>query len=172
MYFPYTRDEAGALEGFLLKKHFTPGQVAKGDVNASNLQDYVASAQTSVRKWHEIHFPHRATLLGDGVRRELERLGRLSRGAFEPLIMAALQTGADEGDLKALLRSAERFVFVVNRLCRTRADAGDYEFYRLAHELFSGQRTLEQAVRAIDARTDRHFSKDKAVTEQLPTPLP
>lgn len=79
--------------------------------------------------------------------------------------MAALQTSTDEDDLKGLLRSAERFVFVVNRLCRTRADAGDYEFYRLAHELFSKQRTLAQVVQATDDRTNRHFSKDRAIAE-------
>ncbi len=88
--------------------------------------------QNSVRKWHEIHFPHRAILLSDILRRELERLERLGRGAFEPLLMAALQISNDEGELKRLLTTAERFVFVVNRLCRTRADAGDYEFYRLS----------------------------------------
>ena len=165
MYFPYTRDEANALERFLLNKHFTPGQVRNGEVSASNLQEYVASVQASVRKWHEIHFPHRATLLSDTVRRELERLERLGRGAFEPLLMAALQISVDEGELKKLLITAERFVFVVNRLCRTRADAGDYEFYRLAHDLFSNQKTLAQAIRAIEDRTSRHFSKEKAITE-------
>jgi uncharacterized protein DUF1524 len=165
MYFPFTRDEANALERFLLNKHFTPGQVGKGEVNASNLQNYVASVQLSVRKWHEIHFPHRATSLSDGVRRELERLERLSRGAFEPLLMAALQISSDEGELKGFLTAAERFVFVVNRLCRTRADAGDYEFYRLAHELFSRQKTMAQVIEAIDDRTIRHFSKDKAIAE-------
>jgi hypothetical protein len=51
----------------------------------------VTSVQDSVRKWHEINFPNLATSLAEPVRRELERLDRLGRGAFEPLMMAAMQ---------------------------------------------------------------------------------
>ena len=164
MYFDYDRREADALERSLLQTHFTPKSVGERAV-ATSLQDYVASVQASVRKWHEIHFPHRATALSDDVRRELERLDRLGRGAFEPLMMAALQICEDESELKRLLASAEQFVFVANRLCRTRADAGDTEFYRLAHELFKRAKTPAQAIQAIDDRTTKHFSGEKAIAE-------
>ena len=165
MYFKYNRDEANALEKFLLTEHFTVRKVADGDVNAKCLQDYVASIQNSVRKWHEVHFPHRDNSLSDAIRRSLERLDRLGRGAFEPLLMAALQISKRESELQELLQSAERFIFVVNRLCRVRADAGDNEFYRLAHEVFRERKTLPEATYIINERTDRHFSKDKAITE-------
>ena len=166
MYFTYARNEAGELEKFLLNRHFTVKNVADGRVKAADLQNYVASIQNSVRKWYEIHFPNRANSLSDELQRGLERLDRLGReGAFEPLLMAALQTGTQEGELRKLLQAAERFVFVVNRLCRSRADAGDSEFYGLAHDIFSREKTVEEAIQAINNRTDRHFSKEKALME-------
>ena len=96
-----------------------------------------------------------------------ERLGRLGRGAFEPLIMAAmLKEGANEGGrLTKLLAAAERFVFVVSRLCHRRADAGDNEFYRLAGQLFRDEKTLSDLAQLVDEATDRKFSAEKAQTE-------
>ena len=165
MYFTYTRDEAGELQKFLLTTHFTVQNVITSNVTAAILQEYVASIQNSARRWYEIHFPHRATSLAENVRRGLEKHDRLGRGAFDPLIMAALQTSNDEGEITELLRAAERFIFVVNRLCRSRADTGDNEFYRLAHELFKREKTIGEAIQAINERTSRHFSKEKAITE-------
>ncbi len=165
MYFPYNRDEAGALERFLLGKHFTTKRVADGELGAANLQHYVASIQHSVQNWRKIYFPLKASALPDDVRGALDGLDRLGRGAFEPLLMGALQVTEDEGDLLGLLNAAEQFVFVVNRLCRVRADAGDYEFYRLANEVYSRQTTVPKAREQINARTARHFSKEKALTE-------
>jgi hypothetical protein len=91
MYFTFARNEAGELEKFLLNRHFTVKNVVDNTVQAADLQNYVGSIQSSVRSWHEIHFPSRANSLSDEVRRGLERLDRLGRGAFEPLLIAALQ---------------------------------------------------------------------------------
>ena len=165
MYFPYNRDEANALEKFLLGREFTANRVFERQIEAVQLQNYVASVHHSVQRWYEIHFPQRASGLSDGVRSELERLDRLDRAAFEPLIMAALQVRAEVHELQKLLQAAERFIFVVNRLCRVRSDTGDFEFYRVANEVFSKNTTVTQATLQINNRTVRHFSRDKAVTE-------
>jgi len=166
MYFTYAREQASQFSSFLLNTHFTPQRTRAGSLNAADLQTYVSSIQDSVRKWHDVYFPERATSLSEGTRRELEKLDRLGRGAFEPLIMAALQIGVEDGaGVIELLRAAERFIFLISGVCRRRADTGDSEFYRLAHQVFSRETALAQAVEAINARTERHFSVEKAITD-------
>jgi hypothetical protein len=166
MYFTYARDQAGQFGSFLLDTYFTPQRVGARQLSASDLQTYVTNVQNSVRKWDEIHFPSRATAQSESVRRGLERLDRLGRGAFGPLLMAAMQVGGnDQSGLLALLQASERFIFIVSRVCQRRADTGDSEFYRLAHEVFDGQKTLAQAVQTINERSERHFSVEKAITD-------
>jgi hypothetical protein len=165
MYFVYAREEAGQFALFLLDEHFTAGRAGSGSLPINELQRYVSSVQNSARKWHAMHFPQRVDGLADEVRRGLERLDRLGRGAFEPLIMGALQRDSEKSELEVLLREAERFVFLVGRLCQRRADTGDSKFYRLAGEVFRGECTLREATDAIRERTDRFFSIEKATTE-------
>jgi hypothetical protein len=128
------------------------------------LQQYVNSIQSSVRKWHAIHFPHRAKDLSEEVRNQLQQLDRLGRGAFEPLIMAAMQKSANDTDLTALLAAAERFVFLVSRLSQRRSDAGDNEFYRLTGQVYRGEKTLADATETVNSRTSFYFSAEKATT--------
>jgi hypothetical protein len=165
MYFTYARDEAGQFSNFLLGKHFTTQRVSVGALTAPELQRYVTSVQDSVRKWHALHFPDRATDLGEEVSRSLERLTRLGRGAFEPLIMSAMQKSSHDADLLELLSAAERFVFAVGRLCQRRSDAGDSEFYRLAGKLFRNEKTLLETIQSIQERCVFYFSPEKAATE-------
>jgi Protein of unknown function (DUF1524) len=168
MYFPYERAEANTLEKFLLTKQFTVENIEDRTVQAESLQQYVTSVQSSVRKWHEIWFPHRANSLKDEVGWALHRLDRLGRGAFEPLLLAALQVIDDKDELTGLLKAMERFIFVVHRLCGARKDAGDFQFYRLAHRVFqpgAERTTIPEATRQIKNRTDELFKSQKAIDE-------
>jgi Protein of unknown function DUF262/Protein of unknown function (DUF1524) len=165
MYFTYSREEEDQFASFLLDQHFTTERTNSGSLTVGDLQDYVTSVQNSVRKWHTINFPSRANELPEDVRRSLERLDRLGRGAFEPLIMAALQKRLPNAEVVALLDAAERFVFLVARLCQRRSNTGDSEFYRVASQLFRGEKTLAEVTQIIRERTDHYFSVEKAVSE-------
>ena len=165
MYFAYERAEANALRRFLLTKEFTVQNVESGRVEATSLQQYVESLQQSVQKWHEIWFPHRASSLKPKVCEGLRRLNMLDRGAFEPLLLAAFQVSDDENELTRLLQAMERFIFLVHRLCGARKDTGDYQFYRLAHRVFERERTIPEAMREIQRRTDELFTNQKAIDE-------
>lgn len=79
--------------------------------------------------------------------------------------MAAKQRGAENSEFDSLLRAAERFVFLVGRLCQRRADTGDSKFYRLAGEVFRGEQSLSEATAAIRDSTERFFSLEKATTD-------
>ncbi|HEX5422773.1 MAG TPA: HNH endonuclease family protein [Candidatus Acidoferrales bacterium] len=165
MYFTYSRDEAGKFASFLLDEHFTAERAGSGDLSIDEIQGYVSSIQSSARTWHAIHFPERVTGLSDKLRRGLERLDRLARGAFEPLMMAALQADAKDTELGALLGAAERFIFLVGRVCQRRADTGDSRFYRLASEVFRREKTLSEATEKIRERTEEFFSLEKATAD-------
>jgi hypothetical protein len=167
MYFTFAKDKPGQFSSFLLDERFTTQNIEENRLTIGELQNYVTSIQSSVRKWHQIHFPSRADGLEEGMRRGLERLGRLGRGAFEPLIMAAMlkQSMHREENVTKLLAAAERFVFVVSRLCQRRADAGDSKFYSLAGELFRGDQTLADATQTVHEGTEKRFSAEKAQTE-------
>jgi hypothetical protein len=163
MYFTYARDRAGQFSSFLLDEHFTADRVLSGELTVLDVQNFVDSIQASVRKWHAIHFPHVASDLSDPVRRGLEQLARLGRGAFEPLIMAAIQKRVTQEQLVKLLASAERFVFLVGRVCQRRSDAGDSELYRLASHLYWDVTSLHDVANTISDRTNDFFRIDKAV---------
>jgi uncharacterized protein with ParB-like and HNH nuclease domain len=163
MYFSYARDSAGQFSSFLLDEHFTADRVISGTLKVSDLQKYVNSIQASVRKWHLIYFPHLANDLSENVRLPLERLDRLGRGAFEPLMMAVLQKNTAENHLVKFLDLAERFVFLVGRVCQRRADAGDSEFYRLAGQLYRSEVVLSEVQATMGERTDDFFSIEKAI---------
>jgi hypothetical protein len=80
--------------------------------------------------------------------------------------MAALANravGADQ--LVELLKEAERFVFLVSRLCRRRADAGDNEFYRLASQIYKEEVPPVRAIEAITTRTLKLFDVRDAERE-------
>jgi hypothetical protein len=162
MYFVYARDTAGQFSSFLLDEYFTADRVISSALKVSDLQKYVNSIQASVRRWHSIHFPHLANDLSENVRRSLERLDRLGRGAFEPLIMAVLQKNLPESQLVNFLDLSERFVFLVGKVCQRRADTGDSEFYRLAGQQYRGEVTLSIVQQTIEEWTKHFFLVDKA----------
>ena len=165
MYFTFARETVGQFAEILLDRHFTRQRVVSGKVALEDLQLYVSSVQDSIRKWHAIHFPLDSTELSDEIRGSIERLGRLGRGAFAPLLMAALQRHQSGSDILELLAAAERFIFGVSRLCRRRADVGDSEFYRLAGKVYRSEATVSDATQSIEGYTNSYFSPELAIAE-------
>lgn len=157
MYFRYAREEAEQYASFLLDEHFTAARASSGELDADELQNYVTSIQEASRAWYSVHFPTKATQLTDSVRDKLDCLGRLGRGAFAPLIMTSIVKRLGEAEVVQLSAEAERFVFLVSRLCQRRSNTGDSEFYRLAGELYRDEITPAGAVQAIRHRTRQHF---------------
>ena len=165
MSFTYARDQAEQFAAFLLDKHFTHDQLLSGKLTAAKIQSYVDSIQNAVKAWHAINFPHRAENIDDAVRKGLERLSRAGIGAFAPLAMSALVRNLPANELAVFLSGAERFVFLIGRLCQRRSNTGDSEFYRLAGQLNRGEKTLREIINIIHERTMQHFSVDKAQLE-------
>lgn len=161
LYFGYSRDKAGEFSNELLDKHFTARRATAGKLTAKEIQEYITSIQESARQWYALHFPGSATGLEDKVRRGLERLCRLGRGAFAPLILAALVKKADRGQMVAVLREAERFIFLVSRVSRRRADTGDSHFFSRASDYYWDEASLGDVTKEVAAWTDQYYSVDQ-----------
>ena len=162
--FTYARDEADQFAVFLLDKYFTPDRAASGDLKAAEIQAYVDSIQNAVKAWHAIHFPHRAENLAEEVGRGIDRLQRVGSGAFAPLMMAALLRQVP-AETARLFEAAERFVFVVRRLCNRRSNTGDIDFYKLAGQVKRKEVSVAQATDTVEQLTDKFFSAEKAQSE-------
>lgn len=162
MYFRYAREEAEQYASFLLDEHFTAARATSGELDSDELQKYVTSIQDASRAWHAVHFPTKAPELDDAVRDKLDCLGRVGRGAFAPLVMTAIVKRLSASDVVSLLIEAERFVFLVSRLCQRKSNTGDSEFYRLAGAVYRDESTPDEAVRAIGGRTRQYFDWPRA----------
>ena len=160
MYYSYVKEDLWEYASVLLNRKFTAKSVLDGALKAADLLTYVRSIQSSVRKWHAMHFP----TVADGIPAEtkpwLERLSRLRWGAFGPLVMAALQTVSSGESMVRLLVAAERFRFVINRLCKLRADTGDSRFYRMAEEVSKGEQ-LDAVTGRINELVAGFFSLER-----------
>ena len=165
MYFRYAREQAEQYAIFLLNEHFTAARATNGTLTADELQKYVSSIQEASRAWYAVNFPANAQQLDSRVRDKLDCLGRVGPGAFGPLAMTALVKHLPPSDIAQLLVEAERFTFLVSKLCRRKSDTGDSEFYRLAGAVFRDEATLTDAIAAIRQRTEKHFSWDTAQYE-------
>lgn len=165
IYFSYARDEADQYAAFLLSKYFTAERAAKKQLTATDINKYVASIQEASKAWHAIHFPAKAVHLSDVVRSQLSSLARVGLGAFAPLIMAALCRKVSDTEIVGILWEAERFVFLISRLCRCKANTGDSEFYRLAGSLYRGERTTADVTSTINGWTQRHFGVERVTVE-------
>jgi hypothetical protein len=161
----YFSPESEQLAPFLLEQHFTAERVLDRKLTADAMNDYVTSIQRSVAVWYEINFPAEAHGRPEDVRTWLERLDRLGYHAFGPLLMAVLQQDAPLEQVTALLAAAERFVFIVGRLCHLRSDTGNNRFSRLAGRVFRGERSLAEAIENIGEKFDRHFTLDRIALE-------
>ena len=157
MYFKYERSQAGAFRNFLLKSFFTPKNIldkkAKTKIRFNDIKNYVDSISKSVKVWFDIFNPQHSNFC-DETKEWLAKLNRVGFGAFAPLIMAAMVNGVDEDDLIRLLKSSERFVFLVFRITRRPSHTKNNDFYRTANELYYGKVSIESVIELIDWMID------------------
>lgn len=161
VYLGYSRKKAHQFAHVLLNEIFTATRASEAALTAQAIKEYVVSVQEASRQWHRLNFPEHNASLADKVVIWLERLSRLGYGAFRPLILAALLAKADPDSFVALLAEAERFVFLVSRAAKRRADVGDNDFYRLAFDCYHSKISIGAVTERIKTQTDRLFVPDR-----------
>lgn len=155
-YFKYNRAEAQSYAKFLLNEHFTATQVINHKISLRDITTYASSLQDLVKSWFYLHNPH-LSMYHDEVKEWLSKLNRLSIGAFSPLLMVVLAKEQDENKIIQLLKSIERFVFLVFYISQRRSNTANSTIYRYAHQYHYDTLTLEKVIENIDYLNDGSY---------------
>ena len=167
MYFTYSRRKANEYISFLLKEKFTAQNVTHPNsedkrLTIDDIIQYVTNLQQSIKPWYYIHNPQLQSDLGDETTRmRLDRLNRLTFGAFRPLILATFVKEKSIDGINSLLEAAERYNFVIFEVSQRRANTGDSTFFRSAHKLFESKHNdvIPKIVNNINKLNDYNFNR-------------
>ncbi|WP_431028635.1 DUF262 domain-containing protein [Lysinibacillus sp. LZ02] len=159
MYFKYDRSISEAYADFLLNDYFTPKNILHQNrditIGFSEIKNYIDSIHKSIQKWFYIFNPGLSPY-GIELKEWLFKLNRLGYGAFGPLILATLNKEFEEDEIVQLLKSMERFQFLVFRLTRRTSNTKNNHFYRLANDFYHDRNSLslQSIIEDIDNLTD------------------
>lgn len=154
MYFKYDRKESGSYAKFLLNNKFTAKKASMGEINVSDIRLYIYSLSKAVKSWFYLFNPE-FSVYQDETKEWLQKLKRLGMSAFPPLFMAVM-IKCDEENLLSLLKSAERFIFLVFRMSQRPSNTKNSHFYRLANSFYFGKdnTTIISTIENIDWLTE------------------
>ncbi len=153
MYFKYDRKESASYAKFLLNKKFTAKNAVKRKIEIKDINEYIYSLSKSVKSWFYL-FNAEFSEYQDETKEWLQKLNRLGMSAFPPLFMAAM-TKCKEEEFLSLLKSAERFIFLVFRMSQRASNTKNSYFYRLANSFYFGKdgETIYSTIKKIDLET-------------------
>lgn len=153
MYFEFNKSESEAYSKFLLGEEFTVRRVVNKKLTSSDIKNYIDSLQKSVKFWFYLFNPEHSGY-SDKTKEWFQKLNRLGMGAFPPLFMAAMNK-CREDEIRGLLKSAEKFIFLVFRLSQRRSNTESNYFYRLANSFYSGGDgpNIDEVINTIDRKT-------------------
>ncbi|ANV85843.1 hypothetical protein AWQ21_15030 (plasmid) [Picosynechococcus sp. PCC 7003] len=124
------------------------------------IKEYVNSLKESAVHWFNSYYPYLSTSLTDEERHALDRLNRVGIGYFRPLVMSILKNEKDAEKRIELFDAIERFIFIVFRLCQSRSNYRNSEFYNAARELNQGTLKLEDIKSKLDNSALFCFDED------------
>jgi len=161
MYFKYNRKESASYAKFLLNKKFTAKNAISSKIELTDVKEYIDSLSKCVKSWFYLFNPQFSNYQ-DETKEWIQKLNRLGMSAFPPLFMAAM-TKCSENEFLPLLKSAERFIFLVFRLTQRPSNTKNSHFYRLANSFyFNNESTsIESAIENVDYMTDGEFEQDE-----------
>lgn len=108
-----------------------------------DIREYVNSLKTSVVHWFNSFYPHFSTRLDDSVKETVDKLNRIGIGYFRPLVMSLLKNVTESSKLVDVLNLIERFIFIEFKLCQTKRNYRDSEFYNFARAFDKKEKTLD-----------------------------
>lgn len=154
MYFGYMDKTADLFSEYLLDEKFTTKSVLDRVVRLDTIENYVISIQRSVQKWFEINFPfHSSSTLDNKLKEWVDKINRLKYAPFEPNIMAALLKKPEVDVMLKLLKSMDRYIFLVFKIYQSRTHMGKNLFYAKAKGVYETG-DIWELKRLIEARTD------------------
>jgi len=134
MYFKYDKKQSTAYAKFLLNEKFTSKNAINGEVKTSDIKEYIDSLSKSIKTWFYLYNPEDSTY-SDETKEWIQKLNRLGMSAFPPLLMAGL-IKCPEDKVLSLLKSTEKFIFLVFRLSQRPSNTQNNHFYRVANYFY------------------------------------
>ncbi|TJZ40061.1 DUF262 domain-containing protein [Priestia megaterium] len=159
MYFKYDRSKSEAYADFLLNEYFTAKNVIIADretkIGFQEIKNYIDSIHISIKNWFIIHTPNYSRF-SDEFKIWLTKLNRIGFGAFAPLLLVSLNKNIEEKKLVELLKSMERFQFLVFRITRRASNTQNSFFYRLANDYHNeiAEYTIQDIIAEINWATE------------------
>jgi uncharacterized protein with ParB-like and HNH nuclease domain len=150
MYYKYDRKESGSYAKYLLNKKFTAKKAIKNELKFNEVKNYIDSLSKSVKSWFYLYNPQ-YSMYTDETKEWIQKLNRIGMSAFPPLFMASM-TECSEKKFLPLLKSAEKFIFLVFRLSQRPSNTKNSHFYRLANSFYFGKddTTIETVIENIE----------------------
>jgi uncharacterized protein with ParB-like and HNH nuclease domain len=134
MYFKYDREQSAAYAKFLLNEKFTSKNAHNGELKISDIKEYIDSLSKSIKSWFYLFNPE-FSVYNDETKEWLQKINRLGMSAFPPLLMAGM-IKCSEDKLLSLLKSTEKFIFLVFKLSQRPSNTKNNHFYRLANSFY------------------------------------
>lgn len=159
MYFKYDRKISNSYAKYLLSEEFIPKRILSKEIGSKEIKDYISSLQSSIKTWYYLHDSKNGDY-SDEIKEWLNKLNRLGFGAFKPLLMGCFNKEFENEKLLTLLKSCEKFIFLIFRISRRQANTKDSHYYRLANQYYHEQEnnngeevTIDYIIADIDWNT-------------------
>lgn len=138
-------DDNGELEDDL-----TPTPSAQ--LSPTEIRDFVLSLKDSSVHWFNSFYPHMEESISSEEQPWIERLNRIGMVYFRPLVMAILKSDSNAKKRIKIFKQIERFIFIVFRISRARANYRSSEFYNAARELDRGEIDFKAITASLNDR--------------------
>lgn len=156
MYFKYSTD-SGGYAGFLLGEYFTVKNVVVGKggkkLTYNDISSYIKSIACSAKNYYLLQNPEQSKY-GNKVKEWLDKLNRLGFGSFLPILMAALEKNVTEDNLVKLLKSVERFNFLVFRLSQRRSNTRNNHYLTVSSDYYGGKLSTKKLIDNVEFDID------------------
>lgn len=151
MYFKYDRTMSNAYANYLLSKEFTPKRILNNKIGSKDIKNYITSLQESIKTWYFLNDPENSGYNIEIIE-WLNKLNRLGFGSFKPLLMAAFTKEPNNDQLLNLLKSSEKFIFLIFKISKRQSNLKDSFFYRLANSYYKNENnvTLDTILNEIE----------------------
>lgn len=128
-----------------------------------HINDYVTSMQKAVKHWYDIFNPLENTYnnLSEDEQNWLDKINRLGIGNFAPLILSIYCSNTPIVKKIEILKTIEKYIFLLFRVSQQRANTGDSEFYKAARELYYKETKIDAIITQLKKRIEDYLDLEK-----------
>ncbi|MCH8824019.1 MAG: DUF262 domain-containing protein [Planctomycetes bacterium] len=134
--------------------------IPSAQLSPTEIQDFVLSLKESSVHWFSSFYPHMEDNISNEEQQWIERLNRIGMVYFRPLVMAILKSNSSAKKRIKIFKQIERFIFIVFRISRARANYRSSEFYNAARELDRDEIDFKAITNSLNEKMEWTFHED------------